>query len=251
MGAKFSPSLCNIYMSIWEETCLFSCDNPFAPHIRWCGRYIDDLLLMWGGSREEATHMASYMNQNSMNLRFTHHYESKSIDFLDVTLVGSGKVLVYPFRKATACNSILSAKSCHPSHVIKNLPVGELIRSKRNCSDMDHFGQVEQEVCSRLAARNYPKWSLNRAKNIVAHKNRLDLLKQAPGARQTKPPPLTFITAYSPQFNAIKGIINKYLPMLRNDICLGKILKGTHLFCHQKSTYDRGQGVTKPFSKAQ
>lgn len=28
------------------------CPNPFAPHVRWSGRYIDDLLLRWGGLKE-------------------------------------------------------------------------------------------------------------------------------------------------------------------------------------------------------
>lgn len=44
-GGKFSPSLANIYIAMWEQNPIFSGVNPFAPHIRWYGRYIDDLLL--------------------------------------------------------------------------------------------------------------------------------------------------------------------------------------------------------------
>lgn len=46
MGARFSPSLANIFMAMWEETFLFSDHDPFSPHIRLYGRFIDDLLLM-------------------------------------------------------------------------------------------------------------------------------------------------------------------------------------------------------------
>lgn len=47
MGAKFSPSLANLYMGWWEEEFLFSSSNPCAGAIRWYGRFIDDLLLVW------------------------------------------------------------------------------------------------------------------------------------------------------------------------------------------------------------
>lgn len=47
MRAKFSPSLSNLYMGWWEEKYLFSSLNLFMDCIRWYGRFIDDLLLIW------------------------------------------------------------------------------------------------------------------------------------------------------------------------------------------------------------
>lgn len=95
----------------------YSGDNPFAFHIRWYGGYIDDLLLMWEGTLEGAEAMVSFMNHNDMNLRFTYNFAKSSIDFLDITLVGGmdGKVVVNPYHKPTASNSMLSAKTVtHP-----------------------------------------------------------------------------------------------------------------------------------------
>lgn len=46
MGGKCSPSLAGIYMSAWEADILFAQNNLYASHIKWYGRYIDDLLLI-------------------------------------------------------------------------------------------------------------------------------------------------------------------------------------------------------------
>lgn len=59
MGACFSLLLANIFMAIWKERFLFSDANAFAPHIRWYGSYIDDLLLVWGGSLDQSGHFVS------------------------------------------------------------------------------------------------------------------------------------------------------------------------------------------------
>lgn len=98
MGARFYPSLANIFMGAWDELFLFSEANPFSPHIRWYGRYIDDLLLMWGGT-------------DNMNLNFTFQFSLNVANFLDVTLVGDPNkgVVISPFRKNTATNSTLLA----------------------------------------------------------------------------------------------------------------------------------------------
>lgn len=227
MGAKFSPSLSNIYMSIWEENFLFSAANPYAPHIKWYGRYMDDLLLMWGSDGETVESMISWMNNNDMNLRFTFHHAANEIDFLDIKLVGdvAGGVTVLPFRKPTALNSILRASSCHPPHVTKNLPVGELVRLKRYCSDLHQYNLAQKETCSRLSERGYSEWSLTRAKNIVTTKRREDLLACSHKPKTDRPMPLTFITTHSPHFNEIKNIINKYLPILMQDVDFSRILQ--------------------------
>lgn len=71
MGAKFSPSLANLYMGWWEELFLFSHNNQFKTNIAWYGRYIDDLIVVWHGSGETIGEFMKYLNNNSLNLEFT------------------------------------------------------------------------------------------------------------------------------------------------------------------------------------
>lgn len=72
-----------------------------------------------------------------------------------------------PYRKDTATNFILMESSCHPSHVTRNLPVGELIRVKRNSSLTDTYEKTKDETCKRLQNRSYANWTLDRACKIV------------------------------------------------------------------------------------
>lgn len=116
METHFSPSLANIYMSCWETQFLFSNQNPFATHIRWFGRYIDDLHLVWSGTDLVAEQFANYIDNNNLNLKFTFKFQENFIHFLDITCVGDEKlgVSVAPFRKSTTGNATLLASSCHP-----------------------------------------------------------------------------------------------------------------------------------------
>lgn len=105
MGAKFSPFLANLFMSAWEES--------WFSRIRWYDRYIDG---GWEGTQHETDEIAVYINCNNMQLRITHTFEVDSINFLDVSFSCNLErvIVISPYRKATATNSIPSARSCHP-----------------------------------------------------------------------------------------------------------------------------------------
>lgn len=148
-----------------------------------------------------------------MNLQFT--YKS-SIHYLDITLTGdeTKRVIVSPFIKPMSRNTISLATSCHPSHVTRNILVGELIRAKRNCTV---YEREQKNICSRLKSRNYPQWSLNRAVDKVAHIGRPNLLKETQQAQRCdhKVAPITFSTTYSPQYRKILAIQETLSPSHR------------------------------------
>lgn len=77
-----------------------------------------------------------------MGLKFTHTIKN----FLDVTLCGQidGGFSVKPYRKPRSVKTTLMADFCHPPHVVKNVPVWELIRLKHSCSDTDTYRTVER-----------------------------------------------------------------------------------------------------------
>lgn len=83
---------------------------------------------------DQAISFVDYINNNNLNLKFTFEYNCTTITFLDVLLTGNidTGVIISPYRKSTAANSVLLATSCHPEHVTKNLPIGELVRMKCN-----------------------------------------------------------------------------------------------------------------------
>lgn len=83
-------------------------------------------------------HFLEYVNANDVNLRFIGTFSRTSVNFLDLTLEGkteTGKVMTSIYRKPYAGNTILHAKSSHPKHIIRAIPYGEHVRTKRTCSD--------------------------------------------------------------------------------------------------------------------
>lgn len=101
-----------------------------------------------------------------MNLKFTYSHHETVINFLDITLIGTVEqgVVISPYRKDMARNSTLLATSCHPEHVVHNIPVGELICTRRNCTENNKFHKKQKKVCDRLRSRGYPEWMLQRAR---------------------------------------------------------------------------------------
>lgn len=122
---------------------------------RWYGRYIDDLLLVWEGTGVQAEVFVQYMNSNNSNFKFTHIFHETKVHFLDITLEGdmTNGVVISPYRKSMSRNATLLATSCHPKHVVENIPLGELVRTKRNCTHLDTFFKQQDSVCERLQAR--------------------------------------------------------------------------------------------------
>lgn len=58
----------NLYMGWWEELFLFSHSNPCTEAIKWYGRFIDDLILVWDSSIADLSLFVSYVNDNHLNL---------------------------------------------------------------------------------------------------------------------------------------------------------------------------------------
>lgn len=221
MGAPFSPSIANIFMSWWEEVYVYSTINPFKQNIKWYGRYIDDLLLIWTGGRQALDEFIIYCNNNPFNLRFTSSCHENTIDFLDLTLTSdstTGEIQTRTFRKPVAGNNTLRASSCHPPHVFRAIPIGEMIRTRRNCSREDQFELEIKVVNDRLEERGYQKNTLQKAQDIARGRKRRDLLY---GKKRCMDTPISkqvvFSTAYSLQFQKIRSIVTRNLNILKAD----------------------------------
>lgn len=116
--------------------------------------------------------------------------------------------------------------------------MGELTHLKWNCSDPLLFNKVEQEACSRLAARDYPPWSSSIARKLVANKTRDQLMhgiNKHKKVDQSSSAPIAFATTYSPQYNNIVKIIKKHLPILRMDDKLDNILAKSIQYVAEKA----------------
>lgn len=93
---------------------------------------------------------------NPYNLKFTCDYNRHSVTFLDLTImlnkVGHVRTKLY---KNTAMNSLLHASSYHSKSLIKNIPTGQYLRARSNCTDQVDFEKEAKVLGGRFQDRGY------------------------------------------------------------------------------------------------
>ena len=115
MGAAFSPTMANIYMSIILQKFLFT----------------QPTLMIWTGTPSQ---LGSYLNHFHPSLSFSHQQSTSSIDFLDLTIYkGSSfhftNILDFKtFQKKLNLYQYLHFRSDHPKSIFKALVKGECVR---------------------------------------------------------------------------------------------------------------------------
>lgn len=135
---------------------------------------------------------------------------------------GWSLLFILSLRQAT---HILNAKSCHPKHTIRSIPVGEYIRTKRACSKVDSLHHNLNRLDSRLIDQGYKQWHIRNAQYKTESPSRESLLFNEKNPKDTESITLVFSIPYSSNFNAIKQIFHRYLPILNRDEKLKDILK--------------------------
>ncbi|KAM8967064.1 collagen alpha-6(VI) chain [Pelodytes ibericus] len=142
MGTRFAPSYANIFVADWEADHIWN-NNPFGESLVLWRRYIDDVLIVWRGNRESLQDFVLHLNSNQHGLHFTSNIQDDTIDFLDLTLyIEDNKVLTKTYFKPSDGNGYIDYSSCHHPSWLNNIPKGQMMRLKRNCtSDGEFLGQ--------------------------------------------------------------------------------------------------------------
>ena len=104
MGSKMAPQLANIYMGLFENSFIMNPLNPFHQRIKFFKRFLDDLFIIFTGTKDELSSFHDYLNGCNENLRFTMDADPKEINFLDIKVTKVDNVLTTnPYRKPTDC----------------------------------------------------------------------------------------------------------------------------------------------------
>lgn len=82
MGAAFSPTIANIFMSVFLRHFLRTQDTQSLIILR----YIDSIFMIWCDTTPTLQSFLTALNAHHTDLRFTHHHSMHSIDFLDLTI---------------------------------------------------------------------------------------------------------------------------------------------------------------------
>ncbi|CAJ0961852.1 unnamed protein product [Ranitomeya imitator] len=161
MGARCAPAVANLFLGWWEATMVYPLEE-FKRHVCHWSRYIDDLFFIWTGSIDECRNFITSLNRNSHNIVLTYSFSSTVVTFLDLqVMIRDGSLHTKLFRKPTATNCLLDYRSFHPMHTRNGVPVGQFLRTRRNCTSDEDFHQEALSLTNRFRQRHYPRRSIS------------------------------------------------------------------------------------------
>ncbi|KAJ1189456.1 hypothetical protein NDU88_006201 [Pleurodeles waltl] len=201
MGSTFAPSLACLYMYQFEKLFILPTENPFFENIKLWRRYINDILIIWQGSLQTIDSFTNWINTLDPFLRFTAHVSTTQVPFLDLMIqIVNGKLVTDTYHKSTDRNSLLLYESHHPKAPRDNLPFGQFLRLRRNCSTAQLFEAQACELEDKLRHRHYPTKIINPAYKRARHNHREALLAPIMREEQVR---LTCVSTYTPMSNTV------------------------------------------------
>ena len=158
MGAPSSGIIANLFLAIEEKQWRLS--NTFRKHIRMYNRYIDDIFMVFEGTKNELDLFLSEFQFSSLKLTF-HVGTTHPIPFLDCEVkmarVEWDPLVTTLYAKPGNTHMYVPWSSAHPSSVKSAFVKAEMIRRKMICSLESDFQTANQAFINRLAERGYPR----------------------------------------------------------------------------------------------
>ncbi len=157
MGKKFAPNYANIFMAKWEKEALEKCSKQPLCYFR----YLDDIFIIWPHSKEDFISFFNTLNSHHPTIKLKFTISSDSISFLDVTVFkGPGfqqnEILdTKVYFKPTDTHELLHKSSYHPAHTFKGIVKSQIMRFKRNCTNMEDFHMACNTLFSVIRTRGY------------------------------------------------------------------------------------------------
>lgn len=179
MGTKMAPAFANLFMDTLETDFL---SKEIIKPLLW-QRYIDDIICIWPGEREELTRMLDRLNLHHNTIKFTFDISDSTAVFLDLELYkgprfnSSSKFDIRPHFKNTNSFQYLQYTSSHPKSTYKGIIKGELIRILRASTDEQTFVSTSNKLMIHFRDRGYPTHIIRDIKNQVKFEDRPNHLK--------------------------------------------------------------------------
>lgn len=195
-------------MAEWEDRHIFLNSRPQLLFYR---RFFDDILFIWEGPENDALQFLEGLNENTNNIRLEHVISNQLVNFLDVTIQKEeGALKTKVFFKPTARNSYLSIMSGHHPAWIRNIPKGQFLRVRQNCTeDSDYFTQAEMLKC-KFVQKGYEETEMNEMIKEVAGIPRDQCFKKKEEQLTNNQHQWGFLTGFHAQYREIESIFKSH-----------------------------------------
>lgn len=200
MGTSSAPVIANIYAAR-HETALKLSQNP---KVRFYGRYIDDCLCLFQGTREEVQEFCDNFRIGPLDVTWS--ISDVRDSFLDIELIKGAwpdtcAVHTRLFRKHLNKHLYIPWSSAHPTAVKKGFVKAELTRLAILCSRPGYFADARLEFYGNLRRRGYPPKELDEWFTQVSYRDRPKLL--LPKEDPTNEAPLMLRGHYNPVWDYV------------------------------------------------
>lgn len=221
MGAKFAPSLANLFMALWEEDVIYPSQRP---ELCLWARYIDDILL-WKGDEETLHEFMATRNNNERGIVLTYEISTVSIQFLDLEIsIVDRRNVTTTYFKPTDRNGYISTDSCHYGPWLESVPRSQLLRIRRNCSTSGDFVKQAHFLKERFVAKGYQPSVIDQEITRISGIDQDTLITERPKLTPDDRFKWSMFTQFSIQHRQIKHILNRHWRVLKSDPVLGPVL---------------------------
>ena len=229
MGTPMAVNYANLFLEELETKMLNEYEEKTKLRPLVWMRYIDDVFFIWHHGENSLKDFVKFCDDYSSvakmksKIRYETHYSTESVNFLDVNTKLEGNIISTSlYSKPTDAHLYLNAKSCHPRHVIKNLPKGQFIRIRRICSDDADFDRHAAQTKKYFVQRGFTEKQLQHTVESVKKMSRDDLLMDRERTPD-KDPHAIFVCTWHPKLRGLSSVLDKNYEILKNDPTLSKI----------------------------
>ena len=241
MGTVCAPPFANIFMNkidiLLRELARNIVKDNEDP-IRLYKRFLDDIFMVWTGSVEDLQTFLKGINNLHPTIKFTAEFTSpyfcemegphdcfchqtQSVPFLDTSVsVKQGKFSTDLYKKPTDRCKYLLPSSCHPSHIVKNIPYNLAYRILRICSEKENLTKRLSELKTLLISREYREKSVEDAISRVLKVSRMEAIKKVEKVKNERP---VFVLTYNPALPSVSQSLQKHWRVMMTDPYLKKV----------------------------
>jgi len=154
MGTACAPAVANLYCASHETR--MARERPFLNFsVKFYGRYIDDIFLIFEGSEERLHEF--FQHWKIPELEIAWEYSQSTMHFLDVQVhINNGRLVTSIYEKNLNKHMYIPFSSAHPLAVKKGMVKAERMRFRYICSEERDWLAADKRLLQNLLRRGYP-----------------------------------------------------------------------------------------------
>ena len=179
-GVVCAPPYACLAMGKFEEMVFntMSDERRFLELILFWKRFIDDILMLFKGTKAECEELVSWLNslipgQIKLKCNFSH----ENLEFLDLrVMIVNGRLETEIFVKPTNQQIFLDYKSNHPTHCKDAIVYSQALRVVQLCSQPEAAKLHLEKLSKKFEDRNYPEEVIEKSFRKATSIPRKDLI---------------------------------------------------------------------------